>query len=151
MPNLMNAIDLKWAKREAKDAKIVRYLDFIVDGQSLKQLYGEDAMSMVSPIGYGPPSYQETVYKELSLQQPSIVNSGNVMIYVCPSCGDIACGSITAKITKEGDHIIWSNFAYENNYESPVYEAYQHIQPLVFETKSYLNLLKTTFISLKYD
>ena len=32
-------------------------------------------------------------------------------IYVCPICGDLECGAITARIEREADEIVWRDFA----------------------------------------
>jgi hypothetical protein len=34
-------------------------------------------------------------------------------LYVCPECGDLGCGALTAKVGRDGDYIVWSDFAFE--------------------------------------
>lgn len=59
------------------------------------------------------------------------------MLYICPECGDINCGAITANILDLGDKIVWKDFAYETDYEG-VTEEY-NIEPIEFEKQNYFH------------
>ena len=60
------------------------------------------------------------------------------MIYVCPECGDIDCGAITAVIKDYGDRIIWSDFGYETNYGG-LTEPYDQMEQIEFDRASYFS------------
>lgn len=136
----VNTLELAWTTRETKDEDPLTYLEFIVDGQPLAKYLKIEKENYVSPLGYGSQIYQETVKQEFKLATTSIAKSGNVMIYVCPTCGDIACGAITTKILRKGTFIIWTDFAFENNYESPDYDYCQEIPALCFNSQDYFDL-----------
>jgi hypothetical protein len=63
-----------------------------------------------------------------------------VPIYICPACGDLGCGAITARIGKRKKMFEWSYFAFENNYEGTV-ELYPHIGPFYFKKDEYNRIL----------
>jgi hypothetical protein len=60
------------------------------------------------------------------------------MIYVCPECGDIGCGAITAVIKDYGSSIVWSDFGYETDYGG-IGETYDQIVPIEFGRADYFS------------
>jgi hypothetical protein len=60
---------------------------------------------------------RETLEHLLGLRRSSLV-SGRVPLLVCEECGDVACGAIAARIERNGSVVTWSDWAYENGYES---------------------------------
>src|SRR4051812_18620527 len=75
------------------------YIDFIVSGQSLKELIGRPKLDLIGTLGW-------IVDKKLDSQQideyvskiaPEL-ETGRSCFYVCAECGDIGCGAVTAKI-----------------------------------------------------
>ena len=77
-----------------------KYLDFVIDGQSLGDLL--HIGDMIGCLGWGNPEYEAELVQELILEKPSDLETGRAMLYVCPECGDIGCGAITAKIEQSG-------------------------------------------------
>jgi hypothetical protein len=64
--------------------------------------------------------------------------TGRVMIYVCPDCGDIGCGAITAAILDLGTKIVWRDFAYESG-DDGLPDEYLNIEPIEFERQNYFS------------
>jgi len=77
----------------------------------------------------------------LQLRIPSELISGRYSLYVCNECGDIGCGAITAKITKEKDAIIWSDFGYENTLDEVDYLNNDKRQDFYFDYAQYIDNL----------
>jgi hypothetical protein len=107
----------------------LRYLDFVVDGESLGndyyRAYG------VGVLGNGPADWEEANARRLLLDEPPEVDN-RVALYVDPSEGDIEGGAVTVIIRQEGDEIVWREAAwsYFDANEGPSYvlhncEAYQ--------------------------
>lgn len=142
MQKKVSTLKLNWTVRKTKKEEPLHYLDFTIAGKSFKKQLGIEKEDYVSPLGYGPKTYQKEVYQELTLIKPSITKSKNVMIYVCPTCGDIGCGAVTAQISQEKELIVWSNFAYENNYEPPNYDWYKETPTFYFNKKEYFDLFE---------
>src|ERR1044071_8719053 len=109
-------LELHWRIRPGGDGRTERrYLDFVVDGESLyDQLPVGD---QVTPLGCWPPdSEREHIQQLLSA-------SGRVPLYVCAECGDLGCGAITALVEWTSDGFVWSDFAFENNYDASITDA----------------------------
>jgi hypothetical protein len=53
---------------------------------------------------------------------------------VCPECGDIGCGAIAVRVTRDGGNVVWSDFARENGSEesSPI-----GCEPIHFDASQY--------------
>jgi hypothetical protein len=47
----------------------------------------------------------------------SDLESERVEIYVCPECGDIGCGAVTAVVEVHGHRVIWRDFGLERDWE----------------------------------
>ncbi len=113
------------------------YYDFIVSGKSLKTILNIETSDYITLFGWGTnQDYVRHILNVFRLKEKSEIDSGRVMIYVCPECGDIDCGAITATIKDLGDRIVWSEFGYETNY-SGLTETYENIKPIEFGRTNY--------------
>ncbi len=56
-------------------------------------------------------------------------------LYVCPECGDIACGAYCATVSWTDGQYMWHDFTYENGYEEPLILG--DVGPFLFEAASY--------------
>ena len=67
-----------------------------------------------------------------------------MMLYVCPECGDIGCGAITAQVEETAEHFVWRGFGYENDYDPsmPDLTEYQEFGPYIFNKSEYRNTLR---------
>ncbi len=115
------------------------YFDFFVSGKSLKTILNIDTADYITLFGWGiNQEYNRHVLNVFRLKEKSKIDSGRVMIYVCPECGDISCGAITAIIKDYGDRIIWSEFGYETDYGG-LTETFDQIEPFEFERANYFS------------
>ena len=115
------------------------YLDFYVSGQSLRTILEIQDDDLITLFSWGADKeHDRHILNVFRLKEKSELESGRVMIYVCPECGDIDCGAITAIIKDYGDRIIWTDFAYETGYGG-LTEAYNHIDPIEFDRTSYFS------------
>jgi hypothetical protein len=139
----LSVLSLRWGRRKAGKYVTGRsYLDFVIDGRSLyKRLDSPDAVTL---LGWLEPDQHEAVISELLLLKPTALAENRRELYVCPECGDIGCGSITAVVTKHGDRVIWSDFAHYVNYtddgatdHAMSRKGYEHIGPFAFDAKAY--------------
>ena len=46
------------------------------------------------------------------------LKSGRAVLYRCPECLDLSCGVLAVRVTREGDDIVWADFAWESDRES---------------------------------
>jgi hypothetical protein len=136
----MNSLTLNKATRKTGKSQTPRgYFDFFVSGRSLRTILNIENDDLITPFGWGAnKEYDKHVLNVFRLKEKSELDSGRVMIYVCPECGDIDCGAITATIKDYGDRIIWSEFGYETNYGG-LTETYDQIKPIEFDRTSYFS------------
>ncbi|GBG08060.1 hypothetical protein PAT3040_02627 [Paenibacillus agaridevorans] len=86
------------------------FADFIVDGQSLYDLYAEE-FDFVSCLGWGSEEFQnEQISRLILMSKPDFPNGKN-SIYICPACADLGCGAVSIFIKKTKDIITWTNYA----------------------------------------
>lgn len=100
----MDTLKLGYARRKGETfkngtTKVERkYIDFIVSEQSLGQLFGLPDLDLIGIFGWTDnKEYEEKqIDVFLGLAKPEL-ETGRTGLYVCPECGDIGCGAVTAK------------------------------------------------------
>jgi hypothetical protein len=103
-------LTLEWrARRDVGDQfwDGSRFLDFIVDGESLYERHDED---LISCLGWLPAEMDEAAAARLLGVDPPDMGD-QVGIYICPADADPLCGGISARIVRVGDDVKWENFA----------------------------------------
>lgn len=125
-----------------------RFLDFHIDGRSLLEILGSpDAVTL---MGWIPHTLQQNELNKLLLLTPSELVEDRRELYVCPECGDLGCGAVTAVVTRRGDHILWTDFAYyipwSDDGEPQIQrEDYEDIGPYAFDAEVYAATLQAAF------
>lgn len=107
----MSSFELRWQdRRVGANQTPVRFLDFVVDGRSLYERHGAD---FVAPLGWLAPDEDRRAADRLLRKAPPDVDD-RVALYVCPECGDLDCGVISARIERDGDAIVWRDLAFSS-------------------------------------
>lgn len=58
-----------------------------------------------------------------------------VLLYICPECGDVACGAYSVLVRRELEWYVWESFAYQtSDCELNAVEAFG---PFVFDASTY--------------
>lgn len=115
------------------------YLDFFVSRKSLRTILDIEDDDLITLFGWGTNlDYDRHILNVFRLKEKSELETKRVMIYVCPECGDIDCGTITAIIKDYGDRIVWCDFGYETGYGG-LSETYDRIEPIEFDRTSYFS------------
>jgi hypothetical protein len=137
-----STIELKWKDRQFGKAQTPRrFLDVVIDGQSLYELLNEDK---ISPIGWSLPVENERATNRFLLVEPADLPNDRRSIYVCPECADLGCGAVSAIIEEQADKFVWSDFGYQNNYDDDVYfEGYEEIGPFIFDRSQYESIFRS--------
>jgi hypothetical protein len=120
------------------------WLDFVIDGASLQGTLNET--SNIGFIWWPGSDYQQQMIRQLLLEQPSELETGRRLLYVCPECGDVGCGAITVVVEEEDDCFVWSQFAVERDWEIedlPMLDptGYEHFGPYRFDKRQYREAL----------
>ena len=140
----MDTLSHRWDIREGEVFKNQtrkherKYVDFIVSGQPLSDIFQTKESDMISMFGWTTNiEYESRTLKEFLKQEPAELDTGRTIIYGCSECGDIGCGAITVEIVELSNKIIWKDFGYENNYSGFDLEDYKHIQQFEFDKQEY--------------
>ena len=139
---MLKDLQLKWTNHPHIKYSDRQYLDFIIAGQPLRDYLGLKNKSSVTPFGFFPSKEeQKRILKEFRLQQKTHLTGNRIELYVCENCGDIGCGSITAKIIDRGDKIVWTEFAYQSD-QAETGETIV-VEEIEFERENYFKALST--------
>jgi hypothetical protein len=125
------------------------YLDFIVDGESLgvklaSILGGANLPADRVPVLVldWPIGFPAEDYGRLAGELPASLPDGRVPLYICPECGDLGCGGVTAVVERTADTVVWREFGYQNDYEPfDQDEVLKDVGPFVSELKAYQDVL----------
>jgi hypothetical protein len=112
--------------------------DFQIDGESLLSLLiREDGghSDFMGALVQGLPESQENVAMQLRLQADPSSDTGRILLYICPECGDISCGAYSVRASRDSSTYSWSDFAYENGYEDA--RRLDQVGPFTFEASQY--------------
>lgn len=113
-------------------------IDFLINQCSLLNTLvtaGGDHSDYMSCFVKGFPEANDLSCARLLLREPAGTESGRVLLYVCPECGDISCGAYSVQVSQSDDGFTWYAFAYENGYEEPV--IIDGVGPFAFEKHAY--------------
>lgn len=137
----MNSLTLQKATRRISTNQAPRdYFDFFISGKSLRTILDIENADLITAFGWSTnKKYERHLLNVFRLKEKSQIESGRIMIYVCPECGDIDCGAITAVIKDRGLTIVWSDFAYETNYGG-IGETFSQIAPIEFGRADYFSV-----------
>jgi hypothetical protein len=121
------------------------YIDFLIDGVSLATLLGETCDTVGK---FGWKGEYNFGLSELNFLRSTFsrTENGYISIYVCPECGNEACGAVMMQIKEEQDCIIWSDFIWSDGWSEIMPEDRYTMPPIVFDRTNYhlaLNELET--------
>jgi hypothetical protein len=135
----MASIEFTWRDRNIGPSQTPRhFLDFLIDGRSLYEELGD----LISPLGWGALSEQQKAVDRFLLVAPADLPNNRRSIYVCPECGDLGCGAVSAVVERVGDKVVWRDFADENDYDEEMFSPRDHIGPFEFDADEYFRFSK---------
>lgn len=112
--------------------------DFMVNGESLLralvQANGGHSDFMGCFVA-GHPDFNQRSANELLMKSKPNADGTGALLYICPECGDIACGAYSVRVRREATAYVWSDFAYVNGYEAsrPIHD----VGPFTFSAVQY--------------
>ncbi|WP_247614031.1 oxidoreductase [Streptomyces tagetis] len=117
------------------------FTDFLVDGDPLLHRLAD--LDAVSPLAADvPPAIFTEQVRALLLETPAPLPGGRYVLYGCPECEDLACGAVTAVILREGDDVIWRDFAWQTSPHADLdRDGYHGIGPYRFSGAEYRTAL----------
>lgn len=109
--------------------------DFAISGRSLLKEIERREYDYVPRLRSGLVPTDVATREVLLLEKADDLPNGRVALYICP-CGDFGCGVVSAKISREGKHIVWSDICYENESDEELIPL-NRLGPYRFEEKQY--------------
>ncbi|MFE4620044.1 hypothetical protein ACFRJ7_28465 [Streptomyces sp. NPDC056747] len=105
MPSAYTILDLTGPHRDTPD--------LVVDGRPLLHRLDEvEGVDAVSPLASDlPPALRAGSVRGLLLD--SGCAAGRRILYSCPDCEDPGCGAVTAVVEREGEDVVWRDFAWQ--------------------------------------
>ena len=113
------------------------FLDFVIDGSSLFDVMAERGHDCITPLGWGDGAVEVATLRRLRLEDSPLLEGRREPLFVCPECGDLGCGAVTAQISASKGMVQWSDFAWENTWEEPYRDGYEDLGPFLFEFRAY--------------
>ncbi|MEU2109558.1 oxidoreductase [Streptomyces sp. NPDC019507] len=90
------------------------FLDFVVDGRPLLLLLA--GLDAVSPLASDvPPATLARQVRGLLLEAEAPLPGGRHVLYGCPDCEELGCGAVTAVIERQGNDVVWRDFAWQTD------------------------------------
>jgi hypothetical protein len=114
--------------------------DFLVDGRSLAELLGVDQRDLVGRLDRDDREANVQSVRVLTGDATPDFGADRVMLFVCPECGDLGCGAITAALRSDGDALTWSDFKFEYNYDEASI-GFPQVGPFTFAARAYRRVL----------
>ena len=128
-------------KGSASPLKRERYsFDFVVNGASLFEVTKASRYDMCGSLSN--PQFEPEAARQINVGTTAMLTSEmpvgghRVPLFVCAECGDFACGTITARVSRTNLGVQWSDFSYENGFDAA---SELDIGPFEFEWASYLS------------
>ena len=128
-------------KGSASPLKRERYsFDFVVNGASLFELTKASRYDMCGSLSN--PQFEPEAARQINVGTTAMLTSEmpvgghRVPLFVCAECGDFACGTITARVSRTNLGVQWSDFSYENGFDAA---SELDIGPFEFEWASCLS------------
>ncbi len=104
---MASRFELRWQDWTWQPGFGAAFLDYVVDGRSLwnDRRVGED-FHEIPALGWQQVPADDAAAARLLLEAPPDLGE-RTSIFVCASCGDLDCGSISVIIERDGGEIVW--------------------------------------------
>jgi hypothetical protein len=119
--------------------------DFMVNGTSLFKATEASSLDMCGCLS--DPRFEREEARRFNGRIANMLTSDvpvngshRAALFVCSECGDLACGAITALVSRNDLVVQWSDFAYDNGYEART--ELTHVGPFEFEWTDYLATIR---------
>jgi hypothetical protein len=115
-----------------------RSFDLVVNGVSLFEATHAFEYDMCGSLS--DPQFERELARRMNGRTAAMLTfdipvcGHRVALFICPECGDFACGAITTHVSRTERGVRWSDFAYENGFDADVKLG---LGPFEFEWAAY--------------
>ncbi|WP_156911150.1 MULTISPECIES: hypothetical protein [unclassified Arthrobacter] len=125
-----------------------QFMDFAIDGRLLRETLrvGTDLAAIEQETTLLRADFPHAAVEQidrLTLASTGEFKDGRVALFLCPVCGDVACGTVSARISTEAHTVTWEDFGWQDGYtkEPPQPWLFER-QRFTFDKTAYLTLMK---------
>jgi hypothetical protein len=120
-----------------------RFLDFQIDDVALGEAVRGWADVVSVLVTDWPAGFPAEEVGQLLGEVASPLPDGRVALYVCPECGDLGCGAVTAVVDRVDREVVWRDLGWQTNYDPGVeLEAFAELGPFRFDAAQYEAVLR---------
>lgn len=125
----------------------VTYWDFTVDGRRLFDVLNAQAGGTLDYVGViqdvWPVASVEGLERLLGEHSGDFAD-GRISLYVCPECGDLGCGAVTARLVIAEETVTWQRIGYQTDYEPEIQPLSAGVETfdVAFERAAYEQVLR---------
>lgn len=124
----------------------VTYLDFTVDSARLFDRLNTLSLGTLDYVGViqdAWPVESAAALKRLLGERAGDLPDGRVSLYVCPECGDLGCGAVTAKVSIDPVAVTWHNIAIQADYDNAIHHLSEDtLIDIIFDRTTYEGTLR---------
>ena len=126
---------------KVRESNSRKFLDFLVDSQSLYQAIGW-RFDLVSSLADWPnkAEFQKSIDR-LLLVEPADFPNNRRSLLVCGECGGLDCGAISIVIEEQQNSFSWHSFGHERSWDDDI-EMLESPGPFVFDKAQYVQALQ---------
>jgi hypothetical protein len=129
----------------------LEYRELVIDGSPLRGLlhHADPEDQELDSAGLGPVGENVSVLVQnwpaagyhgagglLGEQVPELVD-GRVLLFVCPACGDLGCGAVSAVVEFSDRTVVWRDFGWDTGWDDGEGEIRFAGGPFVFDRDQY--------------
>ncbi|WP_051427196.1 hypothetical protein [Arthrobacter sp. H20] len=124
-----------------------QFMDLAIDGRLVRETLrvGTDLAAIEQETTLLRADWPHAAVEQidqLTLAAPGEFEDGRVALLLCPVCGDVACGTVSARISTNADTVIWEDFGWQDGYtEEPPQPWLFEPQRFAFDKTAYLTLM----------
>jgi hypothetical protein len=96
-----------------------QFLDFVVDGQSIREMVEGGPGHVTELCRPRLDAVPESVDRLLGRLGTGGLQENRVALLVCRVCGDLGCGTLTARLDVSQDQVSWSEFLWDGGVGDP--------------------------------
>lgn len=143
----LDKLEFKERPFEALGAgKFITFWDIVVNGKSLHDTLHSNYITPLSKK-WNSDTTKDCLDRLLGNKEPDLAEH-RIALYVCPECGDISDGVLSAQISFEPGLVVWKSFGWQD--EDPDVELEKGIPDFRFDRADYESTLNAVAHSFPF-
>lgn len=123
--------------------------EMLIDGRTIDEVLAKSSGDLsrmletcVSPLGWLVSAGGAVTVARFLPDGPADFSNGHRAVLVCRECGDFGCGALTVRIARLGDHVVWSDWLWQVDFDQATHDFSRPVPPITFQGDQYLAALR---------